>query len=111
MLPTGVSIHNACALSLAETPLMRPFGSSRLRDSLRFVLGAKEALRAQSPPSLELFDKVNRKTGGAPIEAVGKAPRQSSAATTERFYARICSEREWDDLEHVWDTPVRVDSP
>jgi len=52
------------------------------------------------------------KDRGAPIEAVSKALRHSSTATTERFYARIRTERAWDDLERVWETPVvRVNSP
>src|SRR5206468_472073 len=35
------------------------------------------------------------KDRGAPIEAVSKALRHSSTATTERFYARIRTERAW----------------
>lgn len=51
------------------------------------------------------------KDRGAPIEAVSKALRHSSTATTERFYARIRTERAWDDLERVWEAPVlRVNS-
>ncbi len=46
------------------------------------------------------------KDRGAPIEAVSKALRHSSTATTERFYARIRTERAWDDLERVWEAPV-----
>jgi len=52
------------------------------------------------------------KDRGAPIEAVSKALRHSSTATTERFYARIRTERAWDDLEHLWEAPVvKVNSP
>jgi integrase len=46
------------------------------------------------------------KDRGASIEAVSKALRHSSTATTERFYARIRTERAWDDLERVWETPI-----
>jgi len=52
------------------------------------------------------------KDRGAPIEAVSKALRHSSTATTERFYARIRTERAWDDLERAWEAPlVKVNSP
>src|SRR5947208_7446372 len=43
------------------------------------------------------------KDRGAQIEAVSKALRHSSTATTERFYARIRTERAWDDLERLWE--------
>jgi len=52
------------------------------------------------------------KDRGAPIEAVSRALRHSSTATTERFDARIRTERAWDDLERLWEAPaVRVNSP
>lgn len=52
------------------------------------------------------------KDRNAPIEAVSKALRHSSTATTERFYARIRTERAWDDLERLWEAPtVQVNSP
>ena len=44
------------------------------------------------------------KDRGAPIEMVSKALRHSSTATTERFYARIRSERAWLELERVWES-------
>ena len=51
------------------------------------------------------------KDRGAQIEAVSKALRHSSTATTERFYARIRTERAWDDLERLWEAPtVQVNS-
>ncbi len=48
------------------------------------------------------------KDAGAPIEAVSKALRHTTVATTEKFYARIRSNRAWDALERAWETP-RVD--
>lgn len=43
---------------------------------------------------------------------LSKDLRHSSTATTERFYARIRTERAWDDLERLWEAPtVRVNSP
>jgi integrase/recombinase XerD len=51
------------------------------------------------------------KDRGAPIETVSRALRHSSTATTERFYARIRTERAWDELERIWEAPVvRVNS-
>jgi integrase len=44
------------------------------------------------------------KDRGAPIETVSKALRHSSTATTERFYARIRTERAWLELERVWES-------
>jgi len=52
------------------------------------------------------------KDAGAPIEAVSKALRHSSTVTTERFYARIRSEKAWDTLEALWERPkisIRAD--
>lgn len=45
------------------------------------------------------------KDAGAPIEAVSKALRHTTVATTEKFYARIRSNRAWDALERAWETP------
>lgn len=46
------------------------------------------------------------KDHGAPIEAVSRALRHSSTATTEKFYARIRSRAAWDVLERAWDAPL-----
>ena len=49
------------------------------------------------------------KDRGAAIETVSKALRHSSTATTERFYARIRTEKAWNDLERLWETPdIRI---
>ncbi len=50
------------------------------------------------------------KDNGAEIEAVSRALRHSSVATTERFYARIRTKAAWDRLEEVWERPrVKVE--
>ncbi len=45
------------------------------------------------------------KNNGAPIEAVSKALRHQTVATTEQFYARIQTEQAWDTLEQYWQAP------
>lgn len=45
------------------------------------------------------------KNNGAPIEAVSKALRHQTVATTEQFYARIQTEQAWNTLERYWQTP------
>ena len=45
------------------------------------------------------------KDAGAPIEAVSKALRHTTVATTEKFYARIRSKAAWDSLERAWEAP------
>ncbi len=45
------------------------------------------------------------KDNGAPIENVSAALRHKTVATTERFYARVRTERAWDALEELWCRP------
>ena len=51
------------------------------------------------------------KDRAVPIEAVSKALRHSSTATTERFYARIKTEDAWNILQKAWESPVVVATP
>ena len=46
------------------------------------------------------------KDNGAPIENVSAALRHKTVATTERFYARVRTDRAWDALEELWSKPT-----
>ena len=48
---------------------------------------------------------------GRKLRMLAKALQHSSTATAEQFYARIRTRRARDDLERVWETPARVNSP
>jgi integrase len=50
------------------------------------------------------------KDAGASIEAVSRALRHANTMTTERFYARIRTEKAWDSLETLWESPVKESS-